>query len=100
MGKTGGISQGLKRLFSDPRKWNSVQGTWSKSVGGYKGKFELHHWFTPRSKGGSNAGWNYLPTSAWLNRNMSNGGFLYNGFKFSVIGIYGATPTVIIKCGC
>jgi RHS repeat-associated protein len=88
------MRSGLNRQFSDNRQWPSVQRTWSNNVGGYKGRYELHHWFTPRSKGGSNAGWNYMPVSPKLNNMMSDGGWLYNGFKASVLGLYGAIPTV------
>jgi hypothetical protein len=75
-------------------------------VGGYKGKYELHHWFTPQSGGGSNAAWNYITTSAWLNRRMGDGGKLYNAFKASVFTMYASpVPTALIneatnKCGC
>jgi RHS repeat-associated protein len=104
MGK-GGLKVGLKRLLSDPRRWSSVQRSWSNSVGGYKGEYELHHWFQPQSLGGSNAAWNYVPVTPWLNNAMGQGGLLYNSFKASVLGIYGAIPTSAIEsaeddCSC
>jgi hypothetical protein len=97
--------QGVERVFVDPRGWKAVQATWSRSVGGYIGRYDLHHWFTPRSLGGSNAAWNYLPVSPWLNRAMGNGGLLYDAFKGSVLGVYGAAPTAVVSaladsCGC
>lgn len=94
-------AKGLERLIFDKRTWGSVQRTWSRSVGGYRGRFELHHWFTPRSAGGSNAGWNYLPVSGRLNNLMSNGGIAYNIFKFTTLWIYGAIPTAMMNgCEC
>ena len=101
----GNLGLGIGRIFSDGRKWGSVQRTWSKSVGGYKGEYQLHHWFTPQSAGVSNAIWNYLPISAKLNNMMSDGGVMYNAFKGLVLGIYGAAPTALISnassnCGC
>jgi hypothetical protein len=69
------------------------------------GRYELHHWFTPQSAGGSNAIWNYMAVSPKLNRMMSNGGNLYAGFRASVVAIYGAVPTAAAsaatsECGC
>jgi len=101
------INQGgrVGRLVSDSRRWSSVQRTWSRTVGGYKGRYELHHWFSPQSAGGSNAIWNYMAVSPGLNRAMSNGGALYEGFRFSVMSIYGSIPTAAARninpgCGC
>lgn len=99
------LNQGIKRVFVDPRSWSAVQRTWSRSVGGYIGRYELHHWFTPQSLRGANAAWNYLPVSPWLNRAMSNGGLLYQAFKSSVLGVYGAAPTavatsIVTSCEC
>lgn len=68
-------------------------------MGGYRGRFELHHWFTPRSACESNAGWNYLLVSRRLNNLMSNGGIAYNIFKFATLGIYGAVPMVMMNGG-
>jgi hypothetical protein len=97
MGRAGDMVLGLRRVLSDPRGWGAVQRTWSRSVGGYKGLYELHHWFTPRVAGGSNAGWNYMAVSPRLNSLMGSGGWAYNSFKGLVIGIYGAIPTAAIN---
>ena len=99
------LNQGVTRVFSDPRGWKAVQATWSRNVGGYRGQYELHHWFTPQSAGGSNAGLNYMAVSPWLNNAMGNGGLMYNAFKGTVLGIYGAIPTAAIsamtdECPC
>jgi hypothetical protein len=96
-GAAGDLALGLRRFFVDNRTWNSIQRMWSKSVGGYLGGYELHHWFMPRSMGGSNAGWNYLPTSPWLNNMMSDGGKMYNLFRASVVGVYGSAPTAAFE---
>ncbi|WP_444956866.1 RHS repeat-associated core domain-containing protein [Microbulbifer sp. ZKSA002] len=93
------MNVGAKKFVSDPRKYPTVQKQWSKSVGGYKGKYELHHWFTPQSKNGTSAGWNLVPVTPSFNRRMSNGGILFNTFKGSLIGTYlgalGAVPTAL-----
>ena len=116
LGKNAWAQGSVKHLFSDRRTWNAVQKKYSRSVGGYKGKYELHHWFDPRSGGGSgipgsNAGWNYLPISRGLNNAMGDGTrsisqrLLFNGFKGTTIGIYGGLPTSALQelteeCGC
>jgi RHS repeat-associated protein len=98
---------GAKQFFSDSRAYGTVQRVWRNAVGGYKGKYELHHWFTPQSAGGTSAGWNLVPVSAWLNRRMSDGGLLFNAFKAAFIGTNaaaaGAVPTAIVNsrsCEC
>lgn len=78
---------GVKKFFWDKRTYGSVQRQWSQAVGGYKGKYELHHWFTPQSFGGTSAGWNIVTTSSKLNRAMGNGGWLFNVYKTSIIGV-------------
>lgn len=86
-----------------------MQQIWSESVGGYKGSYELHHWFTPQSLGGTSAGWNLVAVSPWLNNAMSDGGLLYNAFKAAMIGGHlaaaGTAPTAGVlaattSCSC
>ncbi|MDB0568778.1 RHS repeat-associated core domain-containing protein [Ralstonia solanacearum] len=98
---------GEAKFLADTRKYGTVQRAWSSSVGGYKGKYELHHWLIPQSAGGTSAGWNLVTVSPGLNRAMSDGGLLFDAFRASVIGSYlgaaGAIPTAIAnsnKCGC
>jgi hypothetical protein len=90
---------GFKQFFRDPRRYGTVQKKWSKSVGGYKGKYQLHHWFTAQSAGGTSAGWNLVAVSSKFNNMMGNGGFLFNAFKAAYIGVnlgaVGSIPTAI-----
>lgn len=85
----------------DRRTYSTVQRIWSRRVGGYKGQYELHHWFTPQSSGGTSAGWNLVAISPRLNRMMSDGGLAYDAFKAVFIGTYlgysGAIPTVVSR---
>jgi RHS repeat-associated protein len=98
---------GAGEFFADSRAYSTVQNQWSSSVRGYLGKYELHHWYTPQSMGGTSAGWNLVAVSPWLNNAMSDDGLLYNMFKVSMVGSYlgaaGAVPTAIANsnhCGC
>lgn len=90
---------GASTFLSDSRAYSTVQRIWSSSVGGYKGSYELHHWFTPLSQGGTSAGWNLAAVTPWLNNAMSDGGMLYQAFRASMIGGYlgaaGTVPTAI-----
>ena len=94
---------GEAAFFSDAREYATVQNVWSRSVGGYKGQYELHHWFTPQSAGGTSAGWNLAAVSPWLNRAMGDGGLLFETFRAAMIGAYlgaaGAVPTAIVDSG-
>lgn len=99
------INVGAKRFFYDPRQYGTVQRQWSKSVGGYKGQYELHHWFTPQSFGGKNAGWNLVPLSPGFNNAMGNQGLLFNAFKYTFISTYlstlsGMTSPIWKSNGC
>lgn len=69
-----GLHYNFNRYY-DPRTYGTVQRKWSKSVVGYKGKYELHHWFTSQSFGKNNAGWNLVPLSRGFNNAMRNKGF-------------------------
>ncbi len=57
---------GEAKFLADTRKYGTVQRAWSSSVGGYKGKYELHHWLIPQSAGGTSAGWNLVTVSPGL----------------------------------
>ncbi|WP_368563720.1 RHS repeat-associated core domain-containing protein [Pseudoxanthomonas sp. UTMC 1351] len=103
MGKKG-LTQGLDRLFSDPRTWGSVRDTWSLAAGNGSRWLQangqsLHHWLVPQRWGSVNAGFNYLPISAkfnsWMNNSTATRSFVEWGFRASVLGIYGALPTTI-----
>lgn len=88
------LNVGFKKFFKDSRTYPTVQAIWSRSVGGYKGKYDLHHWFTPQSAGGTSAGWNLVPVTPRFNRAMSNGGRLFSAFKFVMLGAHtGAIST-------
>lgn len=88
-------------FLSDARQYSTVQRIWSESVGGYRGSYELHHWFTPQSLGGTSAGWNLVPVTPWLNNAMGNGGLLCSALRASMIGGHlgtlGAVPTAIVS---
>jgi RHS repeat-associated protein len=90
---------GARTFLSDSRAYSTVQRIWSNSVGGYKGSYELHHWFTPQSLGGTSAGWNLAAVSPWLNNAMGDGGILYSAFRASMVagylGAVGTVPTAI-----
>ena len=101
------MNVGVKNFFKDPRRYATVQRQWSRSVGGYKGKYELHHWNKPRSAGENNAGWNLVPITPWLNRRMSDGGWLYQSFKYGMYNSYSSAMSGIVSnvtntsnCGC
>lgn len=95
---------GATKFFKDSRAYSTVQSLWSRAVGGYKGKYDLHHWYKPQSAGGTSAGWNMVAISPWLNRRMSDGGKLYSAFKAAMIGTYlsaaSAVPTAIVNSRC
>ena len=106
-----GLGQGLRRLFSDGRSWNSVRDTWSLAAGGgqrwlARNGQHLHHWLIPQRFGQVNAGFNYMPISARLNSWMNGSTALRSaaewGFRSSVAGIYGAPVTAGLRddCGC
>lgn len=93
------LNVGLKQFFRDPRKYKTVQGIWSRNVGGYKGKYELHHWFKADSLGGTAAGWNLVAVTPRLNNMMSNGGALFNAFRAALITSYAAAASGIGNAG-
>ena len=108
-----GLGQGLRRLFSDGRTWNSVRDTWSRAAGGGQRWLaangqHLHHWLIPQRAATVNAGFNYMPISAGFNSWMNGSTVLRRnvewGFRSSVAGIYGAPVTAGIRdsgdCGC
>jgi len=80
------LNVAFNKFFADSRTYGTVQRIWSRSVGGYKGKYELHHWFTPQSAGGTSAGWNLVPLTPAFNNAMSNGGLLFSAFKGTMLG--------------
>lgn len=89
------LNVAFNKFFADSRTYGTVQRIWSRSVGGYKGKYELHHWFTPQSAGGTSAGWNLVPLTPAFNNAMSNGGLLFSAFKGTMLGGYlGAAGTL------
>ncbi len=101
------MNVGAKKFFKDGRSYSRVQEIWSDSVGGYRGKYELHHWYTPQVMDGTSAGWNLVATTPKLNNMMGNGGPLYVAFKTAFIGTNvayaGAIPTATISnifCEC
>lgn len=85
--------RGFKSFFKDDRQYSSVQRVWSKNVGGYRGKYERHHWWKPQSEGGSNAGWNLVAASPKLNNAMGNGGALYQTYRAGINGGYVAATS-------
>lgn len=99
-----GLKINKKVLFCTVEVW---QRKWSEAVGGYLGKYQLHHWFKPQSVGGTSAGWNLVSVSSWLNQTMSDGGVHFNLFRASMIfgyaGAAGTIPNAIIHsnaCEC
>lgn len=89
------LNVAFDKFFVDSRRYDTVQKIWSRSVGGYKGKYQLHHWFTPQSAGGTSAGWNLVALTPEFNNAMSDGGLLFSLFKGAMIGGYlGAASSV------
>jgi RHS repeat-associated protein len=101
------LNVGIKQFFRDPRAYSTVQKQWSRSVGGYKGSYEVHHWYTAQAAGGTSAGWNLVTVSPWLNRAMADGGVAFQAFRAAFGGTYlaaaGAIPTALangLGCEC
>jgi RHS repeat-associated protein len=111
-----GLGTGIKRLFYDPRSWNTVRDEWSVAAGGGERFLQaagqsLHHWAAPQrwgiATGLQNAGINYFPISAGLN-SLMNGQtatalVLEWGMKGTVAGIYGGFGHGSLhgrQCGC
>ena len=90
------MNVGVRRFFIDSRRYSTVQRQWSKSVGGYKGRYELHHWNKPQSAGEQNAGWNLVPVTPWLNNKMSDGGLTYRLFKYGMYNAYSSATSGIL----
>jgi len=71
-GVKGNLGLGVRRLFWDNRRWNTVRNMWSKARGGLEHReLALHHVIIPQRwgwpQGITNAGWNYMAMSSWRN---------------------------------
>ena len=85
-GARGGLVTGIKRFCWDNRRWNSVSRTWSGSPPTLRAAGQsLHHVLLPQRlgkltiagrrivpQGLINAGFNYMPMSAWRNSVLLN----------------------------
>jgi hypothetical protein len=111
------MEQGLGRLRFDDRSWSAVQKMWAKANGGgMKEKaIELHHWLFPardialNGRGLTNAGFNYIAVSRWLNQAMNPtrpfGPALEMAFRAIVPSMYMGIPSQAVEvatkdCGC
>lgn len=123
MGRRGNLltrlDRGLGRLFRERRTFETARNMYSRAAGGLQNLgLDLHHWLIPqrwmRITGRFDAGFNYMAIGAKFNRYMngSTWGRIATEwvFKGTVVGIYGAIPTVTAmtmtdyrsdaSCGC
>ncbi len=114
MGKRGNLLQrlgrGMGRLVWDDRRWGTTQRMWSNATGGQLQKgIDLHHWLIPQKAGWApqglvNAGLNYLPMSARLNRWMNGSTRMRRAVELGLRGTIGSTEgsplTALLGSGC
>jgi hypothetical protein len=109
------VANGVGSIFSEGRTFGRVSRRWHSAWGGAE---DLDHMFIPQSVADVNAGWNLIPLSPWVNRQLLNpDSFMWNSVtqvipylarglaQAGVAGLYGSVPTAAAislgsSCGC
>jgi hypothetical protein len=100
------LANGAKSLYAESRTFGTVSRRWHKMWGGAE---DLDHFFHPNVRGVRgwwNSGFNLLPLSPWVNRQLLNPWawkkaqrwipqLLRGGAQATVLGTYGAVPTAV-----
>lgn len=109
-------ANGLRSIFTEARTFGTVSRRWHKMWGGLE---DLDHMFIPQKLAKVNAGWNLVPLSPWVNRQLLNpDSFMWGPIsriipyaarglaQMGVAGLYGSVPTqagisaAATECGC
>lgn len=100
------IANGAGSIISESRQFSTISRRFHQV---WPGKYDLDHMFFSRKNGGSNAGWNLVPLSPWVNRVFLNpDNKFWNGARAipriargvaqsAVAGLYGAIPTSLAR---
>jgi RHS repeat-associated protein len=100
------VARGIERIFQDGRTYDRIMKMYSSSMGGLnRAGLNLHHWLIPQRwmgrTGRLDMGLNYMAIGARLNQYMNASTpariAVEWGFRSSVLGIYGAVPTVVAR---